>query len=185
MATLFRALAWPETPASDEYHLTFQCTNGVVVGLYAAHHYEPHFGLPSSGLRCVTLGVNLGSFDKCLEVNEALRRVDSSLKERAGVKRGFGLRFRGRRAVSGHGELARCPPFPRCCRFVRAGGRVKDRALARPWDGDGRCSRGWRGDLEGDAGRPGDDDAANEAGEAGPAHGQPYLAPRGRDEGFA
>ena len=81
MATLFRALAWPETPASDEYHLTFQCTNGVVVGLYAAHHYEPHFGLPSSGFRCVTLGVNLGSFDKCLEVNEALRRVHSSLKD--------------------------------------------------------------------------------------------------------
>src|SRR6266568_919179 len=35
-------------------------------------------------------------------------------------------------------------------------------------DGDGRFSRAWRGDLEGDAGRPGDDDAAGEAGEARP-----------------
>ncbi len=48
------------------------------------------------------------------------------------------------------------------------------------WDGDGRCSRGWREDLEGDAGRPSDDDAAREASEARPAHRQPYLAPRSR-----
>jgi MFS family permease len=63
--------------------------------------------------------------------------------------------------------------------------RVRSALAGADWDGDGRCSRGWRGDLEGDAGRPGDDDAAGEAGEAGPAHGQPYLAPRSRDEGLA
>ena len=49
-------------------------------------------------------------------------RVHSSLKERAGVKRGFGLRFRGRRVFAGHAELA---PWlclsPRRCQFVRAG----------------------------------------------------------------
>ena len=36
MARLFRDLGWPETPESDEHHRTFQCTNGVVLGLYAA-----------------------------------------------------------------------------------------------------------------------------------------------------
>jgi hypothetical protein len=33
MARLFRDLGWPETPESDENHRTFQCTNGVVIGL--------------------------------------------------------------------------------------------------------------------------------------------------------
>ena len=32
-ARLFRRLGWPETPESDEDHRTFQCTNGVVIGL--------------------------------------------------------------------------------------------------------------------------------------------------------
>ncbi len=35
---------------------------------------------------------------------------------------GFGLQFRARRAVAGHGELTPCVPFPRCCLFVRPGG---------------------------------------------------------------
>jgi uncharacterized protein len=75
MAALFRALGWPETPASDEHHRTFQCTNGVVIGLYAAHHYEPQFGPPPAGFRGVTLGVNLASFEECLQVYETLRGV--------------------------------------------------------------------------------------------------------------
>ena len=52
-------------------------------------------------------------------------------------------------------------------------------------DGDGRFLRAWRGDLEGDAGRPGDDDAAGEAGEARPAYGQPDRVPRSREESLA
>lgn len=75
MARLFRDLGWPETPASDENHRTFQCTNGVVIGLYAAQHYEPHFGPPTGGFRAFTLCVNLESFDECNEVYETLRRI--------------------------------------------------------------------------------------------------------------
>jgi hypothetical protein len=52
-------------------------------------------------------------------------------------------------------------------------------------DGDGRFSRAWRGDLEGDAGRPGDDDAAGEAGEARPAYRQPDRVPRSCEESLA
>jgi hypothetical protein len=44
MARLFCELGWPQTPQSDEHHRTFQCTNGVVIGLYGARHYEPEFG---------------------------------------------------------------------------------------------------------------------------------------------
>ena len=76
MARLFGDLGWPETPGSDEHHRTFQCTNGVVIGLYAARHYEPHFGPPADGFRGFTLAVNLASFDECRRVYESLRHVD-------------------------------------------------------------------------------------------------------------
>ena len=66
-----------------------------------------------------------------------LRRVHSSLKERAGVKRGFGLRFRGCRVFAGHAELA---PWlclsPRRCR-VRASGLAGSRTGRSPAAGGG------------------------------------------------
>ena len=76
MTRLFRDLGWPETPESDEHHRTFQCTNGVVIGLYAAKHYERHFGPPTGEFRGLTLAVNLESFEECERVYEALRAVD-------------------------------------------------------------------------------------------------------------
>ena len=76
MARLFRDLGWPETPESDGNHRTFQCTNGVVIGLYAAKNYEPHFGPPADGFRGFTLCVNLKSFEECKQVYETLRTID-------------------------------------------------------------------------------------------------------------
>jgi uncharacterized protein len=76
MARLFRDLGWPETPASDANHRTFQCTNGVVIGLYAAKHYEPHFGPPTDDFRGFTLAVNLESYDECEQVYETLRGIE-------------------------------------------------------------------------------------------------------------
>jgi hypothetical protein len=51
MTKLFRQLGWPETPESDEHHRTFQCTNGVVIALYAASHYEREFGSVMPGFK--------------------------------------------------------------------------------------------------------------------------------------
>ena len=76
MARLFRDLGWPETPESDEHHRTFQCTNGVVFGLYAASNYEPAFGPPADGFRGFTISVNLASFEETLAVYETLKTVD-------------------------------------------------------------------------------------------------------------
>jgi uncharacterized glyoxalase superfamily protein PhnB len=72
MAAMFSDLGWPETPDSDEHHRTFQCTNGVVIGLYAASHYEPHFGPPASGFRAFTICVNVESLDACWEIYDTL-----------------------------------------------------------------------------------------------------------------
>jgi uncharacterized glyoxalase superfamily protein PhnB len=76
MAQLFRDLGWPETPGSDEHHRTFQCTNGVVFGLYAASHYETAFGPPTDGFRGFTISVNLASFEETCAVYETLKAVD-------------------------------------------------------------------------------------------------------------
>jgi len=76
MARLFRDLGWPETPESDERHRTFQCTNGVVIALYAAKHYEPEFGPLADGFRAFTLCVNLESFEETQAVYETLRTID-------------------------------------------------------------------------------------------------------------
>jgi uncharacterized protein len=76
MARLFRDLGWPETPESDEHHRTFQCTNGCVIGLYAATNYEPHFGPPADGFRGVVLSINVESFEEVRRVHAALRGVD-------------------------------------------------------------------------------------------------------------
>jgi uncharacterized protein len=76
MARLFRDLGWPETPGSDEHHRTFQCTNGVVIALYAAANYEPHLGPPADGFRGFTLAVNMASMSEIQAVYETLRGVE-------------------------------------------------------------------------------------------------------------
>ena len=76
MTGLFRELGWPETPGSDEHHRTFQCTNGNVIGLYAAPNYEPHFGPPADGFRGIVLSINVGSFDEVEAIYAALQGVD-------------------------------------------------------------------------------------------------------------
>ena len=76
MARLFRDVGWPETPESDEHHRTFQTTNGCVIGLYAAKHYEPYFGPPADGFRGVVLSINVDSFEAVNAVYEQVKRVD-------------------------------------------------------------------------------------------------------------
>jgi uncharacterized glyoxalase superfamily protein PhnB len=76
MTRLFRELGWPETPDSDANHRTFQCTNGCVIAMYAAKHYEPNFGPPADEFRGFTLAINLESFAETRAVYETLRGVE-------------------------------------------------------------------------------------------------------------
>jgi uncharacterized protein len=75
MTKLFCDIGWQETPGSDQHHRTFQCSNGVVLALFAASNYEQHFGLPSEGFRGFTLAINLDSFEACLDAFETLRII--------------------------------------------------------------------------------------------------------------
>ena len=76
MAGLLRAFGWPESPASEPAHRVFQCTNGVVVALYAAANYEPHFGPVPDGFRAFTLGVNVAGPEEVDAAYSSLQAID-------------------------------------------------------------------------------------------------------------
>ena len=78
MTAFLRALGWPESPESEPAHRLFQCTNGVVLALYAATNYEPHFGPPADGFRAFTIGVNVGSPDEVDAAYAALGEIDGA-----------------------------------------------------------------------------------------------------------
>lgn len=76
MAELLRALGWPESPESEPAHRLFQGTNGVVVALYGAKNYEPHFGPVTDAFRGFTLGINLAAPEDVDAAHESLRTID-------------------------------------------------------------------------------------------------------------
>jgi catechol 2,3-dioxygenase-like lactoylglutathione lyase family enzyme len=76
MASIFRALGWPEARSSDENHTVFQTTNGAPVALYGAGNYERVFGALPTGFRGFTLCVNLASMEEVRAAYETLARID-------------------------------------------------------------------------------------------------------------
>jgi uncharacterized glyoxalase superfamily protein PhnB len=97
MAEFLRALGWQEAQGSEPAHRVFQGTNGIVVALYGAHNYEPHFGPRADGFRGFTLGLNLESAEEVDRVYETLQQVDGAelLEEPFDSPHGFrGFTFR-------------------------------------------------------------------------------------------
>ena len=91
MAEFLRALGWAEDSASEPAHRLFQGTNGIVVALYAAANYEPHFGPRADGFRGFTLGLNLASAEEVDRIYELLLAVDGAelLEEPSDSPHGF------------------------------------------------------------------------------------------------
>ena len=82
---------------SEPAHRVFQCTNGLVVALYDASNYEPHFGPRAAGFRGFTLGVNLGTPEEVDAAYAALQAVPGAelLEEPFDSPHGFrGFSFR-------------------------------------------------------------------------------------------
>jgi uncharacterized glyoxalase superfamily protein PhnB len=91
MAEFLRALGWAEDAESEPAHRLFQGTNGIVVALYAASNYEPHFGPRTDGFRGFTLGLNLASPDEIDRVYALLQTIEGAelLEEPVDDPRGF------------------------------------------------------------------------------------------------
>ena len=97
MAAFLRELGWSEAPSSEPGHRVFQGSNGIVVALYGAHHYEPHFGPRAEGFRGFTLGLNLATPEEVDRMYDALTRVPGAqlLEEPFDSPHGFrGFSFR-------------------------------------------------------------------------------------------
>ena len=97
MTGFLRALGWPEAPGSEPAHRVFQCTNGLVVALYAASSYEPHFGPAPEGFRGFTLGVNVDSPEEVDAIHARLQSIEGAelLEEPFDSRHGFrGFSFR-------------------------------------------------------------------------------------------
>jgi predicted lactoylglutathione lyase len=97
MADFFRALGWPESPASEPVHRVFQLPNGVVLALYGADNYEPHYGPVADGFRGFTLAVNVGTREEVEAAHAALSSVEgvAELADLSDSPHGFtGFSFR-------------------------------------------------------------------------------------------
>ena len=59
MAAFYRQFGWPEAPTSVDAHVVFQCSNGVVLGLFAEPLFEARFGPTDGSARSSTLTVHV------------------------------------------------------------------------------------------------------------------------------
>lgn len=76
MAAFYRQFEWPEAPSSVPEHAVFQCTNGVVLGLFSATQYEPQFGEVASEFRGFTLAINCDDATAVFRAHEEVSEFD-------------------------------------------------------------------------------------------------------------
>src|SRR3712207_5313169 len=76
MAAFYRQFGWPETPSSVPEHVVFQCTNGVVLGLFSETMFERHFGRLSDGFRGFTITIHCEDTEGVFRAHEEVARFD-------------------------------------------------------------------------------------------------------------
>jgi uncharacterized glyoxalase superfamily protein PhnB len=76
MAAFYRQFGWPEAPTSVPEHVVFQCTNGVVLGLFSETRLERQFGRVAEGFRGVTLTIHCENEEEVDRVHQQLRELD-------------------------------------------------------------------------------------------------------------
>jgi predicted lactoylglutathione lyase len=97
MAAFYRQFGWPEAPTSVPEHVVFQCTNGVVLGLFSETRFERQFGIGADGSRGFTLTIHCEDEEAVVRAHQQLREFDDvgaldSEPERSGW--GYGFSFR-------------------------------------------------------------------------------------------
>jgi predicted lactoylglutathione lyase len=96
MAAFYRQFGWPEAPTSVPEHVVFQCSNGVVLGLFSETRFE-EFGSAVPGFRGFTLTIHCEDEATVDGLHEILRELDDVAElddepTRSGWGYGFGFR---------------------------------------------------------------------------------------------
>ena len=76
MAAFYRQFGWPEAPSSVPEHVVFQCTNGVVLGLFSETVYERQFGHAASEFRGFTLTIHCDDAQAVVLAHEEIAEFD-------------------------------------------------------------------------------------------------------------
>jgi len=72
MAAFYRQFGWPEAPTSVAEHVVFQCSNGIVLGLFSEPAFEERFGPTDESAGAFALTVHV---DDEAAVDRAHREV--------------------------------------------------------------------------------------------------------------
>ena len=97
MAAFYRQFGWTEAPTSVPEHVVFQCSNGVVIGLFSETRFEEQFGSVASGSRAFALTIHCEDEETVVRAHEDLREFADVTEldvepTRSGWGYGFGFR---------------------------------------------------------------------------------------------
>ena len=97
MAAFYRQFGWPEAPTSVAEHVVFQCSNGVVLGLFSETAYERQYGYPSDSFHGFTLTIHCEDEPAVDRAHEEVQTFDDiagldTEPTRSGWGYGFGFR---------------------------------------------------------------------------------------------
>jgi hypothetical protein len=76
MAAFYRQFGWLEAPTSVPEHVVFQCSGGVVLGLFSEWRLERQFGPVAEGFRGFTLTIHCEDEEAVARAHEQLREFD-------------------------------------------------------------------------------------------------------------
>jgi catechol 2,3-dioxygenase-like lactoylglutathione lyase family enzyme len=96
MAAFYRQFGWPEAPTSVPEHVVFQCTNGVVLGLFAERMLD-RFGTVAEGFHGFALTIHCEDEDGVFRTHKRVATFDDvseldAQPERSGWGCGFSFR---------------------------------------------------------------------------------------------
>lgn len=97
MAAFYRQFGWPEAPTSVSEHVVFQCSNGVVLGLFSDPVFEARFGPTSEATPGFTLTIHVEDEEAVDRAHADVSRFDDVRDldvqpTRSGWGYGFGFR---------------------------------------------------------------------------------------------
>jgi catechol 2,3-dioxygenase-like lactoylglutathione lyase family enzyme len=94
MAAFYRQFDWPEAPTSVPEHVVFQCSNGVVLGLFTETRFEGQFGTVEPGFRGFALTIHCEDEDAVVRAHDAvLEFVDVTHLDDQPTRSGWGYGF--------------------------------------------------------------------------------------------